>query len=344
MSSGNLAELIAQAKERLSIPELLRRLGHPIVKAGSCHVPWREDRKPSGSIYDDGERFKDFGTGEDFDAIDVLQKMTGRSRPDAIDTFLRMAGNITVSDYSANVLPRKASGFGFRPNLSAFDTGSPNDIEKVAISRKIDAKAVALAIDMGCLLFGRVCGRPSWILTDISGRCAEARRIDGKLFPAFRAKGLELGERKAHTIRGSQKNWPVGILPALGYRNKFNVVALIEGGPDFLAALHFALSQNRTNIQPVAILGRGQAKHGFHPDSLELLRGRRIRIFPHHDSDNGGLGKAVVWARQLEALGCEVDLFRLDNLEKADGSPIKDLNDAIEIAPDQVHELEELFP
>ena len=341
--SDNLAERIAQAKEQLSIPELLRCLGHPIVKASSCKVPWREDRKPSGSIYDGGKRFKDFGTGEDFDAIDLVGKITGCSRRDAIETFLQMAGTSAVAD-SANVSPAKATGVNSRPNLSAFGTGSFEVVETVAISRKINPRAVAIAGEMGCLRFGRVCGYSAWVLTDISGRCAEARRIDGKLFPAFTGKGVELAERKAHTIRGSQKNWPVGILPVLEYRNKFNIIALVEGGPDFFSALHFALLQNRMDIQPVAILGRGQAKHGFHPDSLELFRGRRVRIYPHVDSDGGGLDQAVIWARQLERLECEVDLFSLDGLQKIDGSPIKDLNDAAEIVPDQAHELGELFP
>jgi hypothetical protein len=173
-----------------------------------------------------------------------------------------MAGTSAVAD-SANVSPAKATGVNSRPNLSAFGTGSFEVVETVAISRKINPRAVAIAGEMGCLRFGRVCGYSAWVLTDISGRCAEARRIDGKLFPAFTGKGVELAERKAHTIRGSQKNWPVGILPVLEYRNKFNIIALVEGGPDFFSALHFALLQNRMDIQPVAILGRGQAKHVF---------------------------------------------------------------------------------
>jgi len=174
--------------------------------------------------------------------------------------------------------------------------------------------------------------------------CAEARRIDGKLFPALRSKGLELGERKAHTIRGSRKSWPVGILPALEYRSKFNAIGLTEGGPDFLGLLHFALLQNRTDIQPVAVLGRGQARRGFHADTLELFRGRRVRIYPHVDSDGGGLEQAKVWAAELGAVGCEVDLFMLDGLQKIDGSPIKDLIDCVQIGPAQAPELEGLFP
>lgn len=231
-----------------------------------------------------------------------------------------------------------------KPNLAPFNSGSPELVERVAVSRKISPGAVSLAVDMGCLLFGRQCCYPSWILTDTTQRCAEARRIDGKLFPAVQAKGVELGERKAHTLPRSKKNWPVGILPALEYQSKFNTIGLVEGGPDFLALLHFALLHDRRDIQPVAILGRRQAGNGFHRDSRELFRGRRIRIYPHVDADGGGLEQAIAWGGHLERLGCEVDLFRLDGLRKIDGSPIKDLNDCVEIAPDQAPELEGLVP
>jgi hypothetical protein len=231
-----------------------------------------------------------------------------------------------------------------RPNTTSLREGTIDELRRFAVARKIRVEALELAQRTGTARIGFVCGFLSIVLLDQSGRTAEARRLDGKPFPPFMGKDFELGERKAHTIRHSQKNWPVGILPAPDYRDEVNILALVEGGPDFFAAHHFALLQKRTDIQPVAVLGRGQAKRGFHPDSLELFCGRRIRIFPHVDDDGGGLDQAIVWARQLEALGCEADLFRLDGLKRADGSPIKDLNDCVEITPSQAHELGELFP
>jgi hypothetical protein len=231
-----------------------------------------------------------------------------------------------------------------RPNLSSLREGTIAELSRFAIARRISVEALEMAQRMGTARVGRVCGFSSIVLLDESGRCAEARRIDGKTFPEVRTKAFDLGERKAHTIRHSHKNWPVGILPRSEYRDKFKSMALVEGGPDYLTGLHFTILQKRTDVQPVAILGRGQASGGFHPASLDFFRDRRVRIYPHVDGDSGGLKHAIAWGRQLQRLNCEVDLFRFDGLRKIDGSPVKDLNDCASIAPDQAQELGGLFP
>jgi hypothetical protein len=185
-----------------------------------------------------------------------------------------------------------------------------------------------------------VCGLDSWVVKDSSGLCAEARRLDGKCFPQIG----HLSERKAHTIRNSCKSWPVGILPAESYRKSFDVIALVEGGPDLLSVIHFALKQHRVGILPVAILGRGVCRHGLHPDSLEYFRGMRVRIYPHDDPDGISYENTVILAKQLEQLNCEVDVFIFKGLRKRNGEKIKDLNNCTEIATEEVHKLEELFP
>ncbi len=131
-------------------------------------------------------------------------------------------------------------------------------------------------------------------------------------------------------------------MPASEFRGNFSTIALVEGGPDYLAALHFALRQKRENILPLAILGRGACRQ-LHRESLSHFVGKRVRIYPHVDPDLGGLEKAVQWARQLEELGCEVDLFRFDGLSKRSGQPVKDLNDCVDVCSDQEPELEALF-
>jgi hypothetical protein len=152
----------------------------------------------------------------------------------------------------------------------------------------------------------------------------------------------QLGGRKAHTLGGSQKSWPVGILPAKEHRHNVEAIASIEGGPDYLATLHFALTQNRKGILPIAILGRGVSR--LHPDALQYFKGRRVRIYPHNDSDKLSYETATLLARQLQQLRCEVDYFVFEGLRKASGATIKDLNDCVEVIPEQTGRLEELFP
>ena len=218
------------------------------------------------------------------------------------------------------------------------------ELEQIARSRNISVGAVELAQDVGTLRGGEVCGFPSWVLLDDSGLCAEARRLNRKPYPPINNGTCSLGERKAHTLGGSQKNWPVGVLPAREYRHSIEVLALVEGGPDYLAVLHFALAQNRTGILPVALLGRCQGLHGLHPDSLRYLRGMRVRIYPHNDADNGSYKAGLLITKQLQQIGCEVDFFVFEGLKKADGASIKDLNDCVQIAPEHAGRLEELFP
>ena len=83
---------LALAKDRLRIPELWRLLGLPGEPAKSCRVPWREDQNPSGSVYEDGRRFHDHATGEDFDAPDFLARARNVSLGEAIKEFKRLAG------------------------------------------------------------------------------------------------------------------------------------------------------------------------------------------------------------------------------------------------------------
>jgi hypothetical protein len=327
------------AKERLRIPELWHLLGCPGEPGKSCRAPYREDRKPSLSIYADGTRFYDFATGEGGDAIDFLGKVVGVTNGETIRQFLERASGVPVEsvrrfhkDEERKERPK--------PNLTGFRRGWPQELDQLAATRRISRKAVEVARDIGLLRFARVCGYNSWIIKDESGLCAEARRLNAKPYPVLD----RLPERKAHTIRNSAKSWPVGILPRVEYRGLIDTIALVEGGPDLLSVVHFALRQHRVGILPVAILGRCVCRHGLHPDSLDHFQGMRVRIYPHDDPDGRSYENTVVLSRQLEQLGCEVDVFTFKGLRKRNGGRIKDLNDCTEIAPEQSHKLEELFP
>jgi hypothetical protein len=330
---------IESAKERLRIPELWNLLGCQGEPGMSCKAPYREDRKPSFSVYRDGLRWKDFGTGEGGDAIDFLGKVVGVTNGEAVRQFLERAQGVrcnSVGPYRQEVVRKERP----KPDLTGFRRGWSRELDQVAASRRIHRKAVEVARDMGILRFAQVCGYNSWIIKDESELCAEARRLCAKPYPAID----RLPERKAHTVRNSRKSWPVGILPEEPYRKSFDMICLAEGGPDLISLIHFALKQRRVGILPVAILGRCVCRHGLHPDSLERFRGMRVRLYPHDDPDGVSYENTVGLAKQLEAINCEVDAFTFKGLRKRNGEKIKDLNDCTEIAPEQLNKLEELFP
>lgn len=350
MSAGtkSRSELDA-AKERLRIPELWRILnlpGEPPARDGvKFSSPLRPDANPSCSFYSDCQRMRDWSAAKNYDAVDFLGEALGLKNGEAIRRFIEIAHGRPISvDYSPVLAEAKPKPE--RPVLSGFRKASRSELQRIAESRKIDPSAVELAQDFGTLRVGEVSGFESWVLLDESGFCAEARRISRKPYPAIITEKIKLGERKAHTLRGSRKDWPVGLLPAKEYRQSVSTFLLVEGGPDYLAALHFMLLQKRTGILPVAILGRGQGLglKGLHPEAVEHLRGRRVRMVPHNDPDGGSYLSAIRWAKQLRSVGAEVDAFLLKGLTKTDLAPIKDLNECVAIAPEHAQRLKELFP
>jgi CHC2 zinc finger len=302
-----------------------------------CLCPLHQEKTPSFTLYP-GNEFYCFGCTAKGDVIDLYAALDGLEPVEAARKLA--SGPLASSTPPYRVpLPNKAKEPS-KPDLSFLRCGSRIELGQVAKLRKLDAAAVCVAQQTGILRFGRVAGFDSWVVSDTAGVCAEARRIDGRLFPAWRS----LSERKAHTIRGSKKAWPVGIQPATKNRSCTGPIAMVEGGPDLLTAFHFALLQNRPDVLPVAMLGKGAGIRRFHPGAEQLLRSRRIRIFPHADSDGGGVQQALQWANHLAGLDCKVDFFVFNGLRKTDGSPIKDLNDCVELAPELADRLEELFP
>ncbi len=215
--------------------------------------------------------------------------------------------------------------------------GTRGDWQELATLRNFAMITPATAaLHLGTLFFGTVHGFRCWIFTDCRRLCAEARRMDGKPFPPLGT----LGERKAHTLRGSVKSWPVGLAVERYAAAEFRAVLAVEGGPDYFAALHFSL-HGTADCLPIAFLGAGTAG-AIHPEALALLRGKRVRFYPH--ADKSGSDAAEKWAAQLRAIGGVLDRFEFAGLCKRDGSPLKDLNDSNVIHPDDAGELAELLP
>jgi CHC2 zinc finger len=320
----------------------LRRSGASGELVGLC--PLHKEKTASFTVYPDNH-YHCFGCGAHGNVVILEQALGGGTRAEAAARLgaesLRKGTKLRTNP---TTIVRAQNSEAQRPKLSHLRKTTRAELQQIADSRGIDRRAVELAQDMGALRVGSVCDYLSWVVLDQSGLCAEARRINRKPYPAIENGKFQIGERKAHTLRWSRKDWPVGILPAPEYRKSVEAVSVVEGGPDYLSALHFALVKKRTGILPVAILGRRQGLRGLHPESLEHFRGRRVRIVPHNDADGCSYQAALAWCRQLKKLRCEVDFFTFKGLRKTNGAPVKDLNDCVELAVGQLDKLEELFP
>ena len=314
---------LKEAKDRLTIPSLWARLGLPGKPAKSCRSPFREDRKPSFSIFDNGRKWKDHATGEGGDAADFVAHALGVSPKEGCRKLIEFAGGFRP--YVPAPRPISRAAVASNSERAAKRAGWPPleeptgaEIAAIAGLRGLSVEGVSLAAERGLLWCCESREGRAWVVTDSSRRNAQGRLLSGKAWAA----GM-----KARTLPGSVAAWPVGLPES----RPFPVIALVEGGPDLLAALHLSwIAGAEARIAPVAMLG---ASLSLPAEALSDFAGKRVRLFP--DADEAGQTAGARWAAQLLAAGVNVDRYCFDGLVRADGEPVKDLNDFAHVCADQ---------
>lgn len=310
--------LIRRAKDRCPIPMVWSHLGLPgrAIPGKVICSPFRKDRHPSFSIFKDGKRFHDFGTGERGDAIDLIQKARGCDKREAFRTFLNFAneGSFTTSN------PTKFVTESRRP-LPECDLrlGSDSEIQGLSDLRNLPLEGLKLAEERGFLRFAEIRDHISWVLTDNSRKNIQARRLDGapwEHLPSF---------PKAYTLPKSQASWPLGADKIAQYQK----VALVEGGPDALAAHACIAIEEKPEVGVLAVLG---AANGIPKEVLISLKGKPVRIFGHNDAS--GQRAAQNWKNQLHSVSCSVSTVVFSKAKQLNGKPVKDLCDLWNIGPD----------
>lgn len=310
---------IGQLKERFSIPEAWRVLGLNGEPGHTCHSPFREDSKPSFSVYAEGRKWKDFGEGTGGDVVDFIARGLDIDTRGAVRWMREQLGE-PVSLPRNTSTPRSESRIPTPwPTLHV-----PTDAEFSAITRTrgVSGDALRLVAAEGFLACGQWHGVPFWSLSDSRRELVELRRLDGLPWAAYGT----LPERKAHCM-GRGKAWPIGIAES----GPFETVCLVEGAPDFLAVHHLALLEGKVrNACAIALLG---GANRMAPEAAALLAGKRVMLYPH--ADEAGQRAALEWTRTLLDAGAEViGAFDLGGMVKLDGSTGKDLNDLCFLHPD----------
>jgi hypothetical protein len=313
---------IEEAKARFTIPVLWRLFNLRGDPGSPCRSPFREDRSPSFSVFDDGRRWIDHATAERGDAIDFLAKIKGISNPEAFIELLKMSeGTVqqpaaTIHEPSTKTEPRPG------PKLEGIEPCSPDDLWQIANLRSIPLKGLMLA-QKRKLLFAYqdpYQGR-CFLITDDARRSAIYRRLDGKRFRYREPQEDKKEGPKSKNWKDSEANWPIGIAQA----TSLPALALCEGMPDLLAAFWLAYAGAvESLVAPVCMNGTGCS---IRDDALPYFRGKRVRIFGH--ADEAGQRAIQRWAEQLQGVEAEVDGFFFEGLVKRDGSPALDLNDFI---------------
>ncbi len=311
---------LSAALERFTIPGLWHLLNLPGKPAKSCRSPFRADRNASLSVYDEGRKWKDHASGQGGDVCDFLAAALNVSNAVAARRLIELAGALPataqrkVTPKACDVADRRAK----RATWPVFEQGTKAEWRALAALRGLSVEAVRLASERGLLWFTDSREGRAWIVSDSRRINAQARRMNGKPWERVKAK--------AWTLPGSEAAWPVGLRES----ESFLSIAVVEGGPDLLAAFHHAWASDcERDVAPVAMLG---ASNGIHPEALPLFAGKRVRLFPH--ADEAGERAARRWARTLANAGAAVDAFIPSGLNQSDGKPVKDLNDLALVSAD----------
>jgi hypothetical protein len=290
---------LQEAKERVTISDLWREFGYEGEPKKQCRCPFHEDRNPSFSVFNDGKGWKCFSGCGEGSVIDFLALAKRISKEEACLQIVERAGGANGNRHFQTPLPKQPRKEAHKLELPTTLPYSDETAQRVADSRGLGITAVKFAYYwLKTIVFARVCEQPSWILTDASGRCAEARRIDRKPFPPIGT----LSERKSHTLARSNKSWPVGLLPP-GFEKPWlkehvRKILLVEGGPDYLAACQLIAASTDDNVLPVVMMG---ASATISQDALPYFAGRRVTIAGH--PDKAGRDAALRWALQIRDAG-----------------------------------------
>jgi hypothetical protein len=306
LAAASKIDVFAAARERFTIPEIWETLGLPGEPKPACKSPFRDERSPSFSIFDSGRGWKDHATGDGGDVIEFLRKARDCDHADAREWFQNRLG------ISPPPPPTKAPPPPKRIQWPGqLKKGDHRVWDLFSRKRGLSYAATACAVEIGFLRFLRVDGVPCYCITDATGRAAEIRRWDGELF---------FNKSKAYPLRGVDKSWPLG----LAENPKAPQAMLCEGATDFLTALHlyhlYRKSGGKSRWAIAAMLGA--SCRNLHPQAVELLRGRHVRLVP--DADPAGAVMAAHWKTYLPLnCGSSVDVVCLpdgtdlaDNLEK----------------------------
>jgi hypothetical protein len=338
--SAAASDRLAALKDRPNcIVDEWHRRGYQGEPRSSCRCPWHDDKNQSFSVYDKGRRFKCFAGCGQGTLVDFVAIADGTNGSEASKRLLSREGGSNDSfkrsehpkqePVRQEQLKREPARLEVPSAKSRRRWSKQQEelAERAAISRGLQKSAVMLGVLwFDTIYFDRVCGYESWVVTDNTHKVAEARRIDGQLYRPTD----NLSERKSHALRGSQKNWPIGLLSTTfseqELRQRYQRILLCEGGPDYLSACQLLFGQaDLFAFLPCAMLGAGI---GIADEALPYFADRQIAILAH--PDKAGRGGADRWAKQIEAAGGLVRIFKFKdgdlNDHVAAGASLNDLS------------------
>ena len=259
-------------------------------RIGDQRSPLRDDKRASFTIYQaKGHlRWHDHGSGEGGDCIDLWAHTKGISVKEAI---AEMNGSVHAPAKPPDRPPELVltpGGIRWPPDIR---TPLADECCALGALRNLSPEAFFLAGRLGTLKAATIYNQKCWIITDGNARCAEARRFDGQLF----ASG-----KKSFCLPGSKKDMPLGLKTSNARFDALPNLLLVEGMPDYYAALQLALG-SEISFRPIAILGAGLSSLG--DATQQYLDGKKILMTCHNDPQ--GQAALSKWVKELYRLGAK---------------------------------------
>jgi DNA primase len=288
------ADLFKQARERLSIADAWAMLGLQGEPKSSCRSPFREERSPSFTIYDNGTKWKDHGEQLGGDVVEFIKQALGSDYKEVREWLQDRLGLIPAPSTTRKApSPPKAIQYP-----AAFTESTVERLAAMADAKGLQAETIRFLVHHGMIRFITIKGAECYLVTDRQNRNAEIRRLDAQ--PFFHGK-------KAYPLAGVDKSWLIGA-DYLRDHPKANVL-LVEGATDFLTAWDMATAYagNKDSEEsawvPLALLGA--SCKAIHSECLKILQGRHVRLVP--DGDEAGDKMRAHWTASLSANGCCID-------------------------------------
>jgi hypothetical protein len=313
---------IESIKSKFTLRGVAEYLGVPLPRDGvKFRSPFRADQNPSCTVKE--ELFTDWSTNEHLDAIAFYAAAKSLTNAEAIKELAAIAGHKSQPKTKVKVAtqPMKTKPIHSKPPIpEPIESPTLKLIIRTAESRQLSPEAFDCArVIFQTLGFCRLFNQSCWYLTDRMAPGWEARRCDNLPFDPVGNQG----ERKSHSKGTGIKAWPVGIAPA-GFDDTIidelnPTILLVEGGPDYVAAIDLCLNFPMTPVLPCAMLGKSA---DIATDALPRFKKRRVVILGHSDAAD----RMDAWGNQIREAGAKQVL------------PVQlgcmDLNDLVSLRPE----------
>jgi hypothetical protein len=207
---------LEKAIEAITIVDAWFRLGLPGTPKKSCCVPWRDDKHPSLSIFDNDRMFKDHARDETGNVVKFVSRAASLSKSDAAKLLIKWSGDVVAylppkslkgrSRRLKRSLDRDSITKSVEPRESLripeIDRGSIEELTLLKRSRGLPLfAALELLYSRGMFGFCNRDGSRCWILTDPAAKNAQVRPL----------KPEEANwNMKGKSLYGSDSRWPIG--------------------------------------------------------------------------------------------------------------------------------------